>query len=131
MTMQTVCFKDSCRKTLSAVEASPARSNQHEFNGVIELQSLFGYHRFSASAIFHIEGRNTSCEGNLTWYDAREAHPTRTEYRLYFNENSVMQQAEEGDDIIIGFDMSKKIHVILIKAGSENYSGRVSGWQAV
>ena len=24
------------------------------------------------------------CDGPLTWYDARETHPSRTEYRLYF-----------------------------------------------
>lgn len=129
MANSAIRFRASCIKTLSAVEASPARSHQHEFNGVRELQSLFGINRFKAAATFHVRGEDISCEGSLTWYDAREAHPTRTEYRLYFNDNPVMEQAGEGDNIIIGFDMSNSIHVILIKSGSANHSGNISNWR--
>jgi hypothetical protein len=42
MSIQPVVFRCSCIKTLSAVEANPARSNQHEFNGVTQLKSIFG-----------------------------------------------------------------------------------------
>lgn len=129
MASSTIRFRASCIKTLSAVEASPERSNQHEFNGVKELQSLFGTQRFKCSATFHIRSQDISCEGTLTWYDAREAHATRSEYRLYFNDNAVMKQADEGDNIIIGFDMSNNIHVILIKAGSANHLGTISRWK--
>ncbi|MEB7896002.1 type II restriction endonuclease [Serratia marcescens] len=130
MTKGTIHFRASCIKTLSAVEARPERSNQHEFNGVKELKSLFGLAGFSKDAVFSIRGEGVSCIANITWYDAREAHPTRSEYRLYFNDNVVMQMAKEGDNIIVGFDPTDNIHIILIKSGlSENES--IKGWRVV
>lgn len=130
MASSAIQFRASCIKTLSAVEASPKRSHQHEFNGVKELQSLFGTQRVKSSATFHIRSQDVSCEGTLTWNDAREAHETRSEFRLYFNDNAVMQQAEEDDNIVIGFDKNNKIHVILIKAGTTNHLGNISAWKA-
>ena len=35
-------FKGIAVKRLSAVEAHPEKSNQHEFNGVVALKQLFG-----------------------------------------------------------------------------------------
>ncbi|HGM7716331.1 MULTISPECIES: type II restriction endonuclease [Serratia] len=130
MAKETIHFRASCIKTLSAVEARPERSNQHEFNGVKELKSLFGLAGFSKDAVFSIRGEGVSCIANITWYDAREAHPTRSEHRLYFNDNVVMQMAKEGDNIIVGFDSTDNIHIILIKSGlSENES--IKGWRVV
>ena len=95
----------SYEKVLSAVEVDTTRSNQHEFNGVAELQNLFGSNRFSKPASFSIRGNNkTYCTAEITWYDARENHPTRTEFRLYFQSNTVMEKAREGDSIIISCD---------------------------
>jgi len=38
-------FKGVAAKTLSAVEADPVKSNQHEFNGVAPLKNIFGLER--------------------------------------------------------------------------------------
>ncbi|WP_413714010.1 type II restriction endonuclease [Serratia marcescens] len=130
MTKGTIRFRASCIKTLSAVEARPERSNQHEFNGVKELKSLFGLTGFSKDAIFSIRGDDIKCTANITWYDAREAHPTRSEYRLYFNDNIVMQMAQEGDDIVLGFDSTENIHIILIKRGVLK-DDNIKGWRII
>lgn len=115
MNFGAVRFKVSCLKTLTAVEADPDRSNQHEFNGVKELRYLFGDKRFSTKATFSVRGSATSCETSITWYDAREAHLSRTEYRLYFKTNEVMKQAEEGDNVVVGYDVDDKLNFVLLK----------------
>ncbi len=117
MYTRPVVLKPACIKTLVAVEAHPERSNQHEFNGVAELKNVFGSGRVEFLATFSIRGSNVADTANVTWYDSREGHPTRTEYRLYFQNNAVMDQAKEGDNILIGFDSGNTLHCILIPAG--------------
>lgn len=121
-------LKPSFAKTLSAVEADATRSNQHEFNGVQGLKRIFGVSSFSRDAIFSIDGTSISCHAGVTWYDAREAHQTRTEHRLYFKSNTVMNQAVQGDDIVIGFDQSNQLHCVLIKTENEKHSGNIVHW---
>jgi len=123
-------LKPACIKTLSAVEAHPERSNQHEFNGVVELKQIFGLAGFSRPAKFSIRGTSISMDADVTWYDARSSHPTRTEHRLYFQTNTVMCHANEGDNILIGFDKSNNIHIVLIPRGATGYNPGISGWQA-
>jgi hypothetical protein len=131
MTIAPIVFKSSCIKTLSAVEARPERSNQHEFNGVQELKSMFGLSGFSRDAIFSLRGSAIACTAGVTWYDAREAHLTRTEHRLYFKSNPVMSRAQEGDNIILGLDEANNLHCVLIKSGSQEHTGTVHGWKGV
>ncbi|MGK3486211.1 type II restriction endonuclease [Klebsiella michiganensis] len=129
MAINSVLLKQSCIKTLSPVEAERNRSNQHEFNGVAHLKHLFGTHRFTRDAQFSILGSSISCTESITWYDARESNPERTEHRLYFRENPVMKQAQTGDNIIVGIDHSDNIHVILIKQSSPDYNGNIPNWK--
>ena len=93
-------------KRLTAVEINPNRSNQHELNGVQDLQRVFGEGRqtnIPASFVYlgESEEDTTGAQGFATWYDARENHPTRSEHRLYFAPNAAMEEAEEGDLIFI------------------------------
>jgi len=80
-------------KTLSAVETRPAVSNQHEFNGSSPLRALLGEDdRRNIPSRFVWLGadyESRGADGWLSWYDARRAHPSRTEYRLYYPENDV------------------------------------------
>lgn len=121
-------FKSSCIKTLSAVEVRPERSKQHELNGVREFKHVFGVSRFSGDAIFSLRGSNITATAGVTWYDAREAHPTRTEHRFYYQSNPVMDLAEEGDDMIVGFDQTDMLHFVLIKRGTPGHMGTVRNW---
>lgn len=114
-------FEGVAIKRLSTVEVDTSVSNQHEFNGSKPLRTLFGINRISHDARFlWLAGENEgfSCDGNLTWYDARENHPTRTEYRLYFKSNDVMDQAREADMLIVAKRPDGEIYMILVPSGS-------------
>ncbi|WP_321391399.1 type II restriction endonuclease [uncultured Desulfuromusa sp.] len=115
-------FEGVAAKHLSAVEAYPETSNQHEFNGVTALRNLFGADRFTTKTDFIYLGDDISTtersEGFLTWYDARDKHPTRTEYRLYFSSNTVTDLASEDDLILFCKQHSGDLLVMVAKAGS-------------
>ena len=95
-------FTGVAAKVLSAVEADTAASNQHEYNGVTPLKKIFGTAKrtFSAQFIYLNDGDDepVTDNGTLTWYDAREAHPLRTEYRMYFTTTAVSVCAAAGDE---------------------------------
>ena len=88
-------------KRLTAVEANPHRSNQHELNGVAVLRMVFGDERTTFHGVRFLywpeNGDPVTAEGFLTWYDARETHPTRSEYRLYFERTAVSNAMAQGD----------------------------------
>lgn len=124
-------LQPACLKTLSAVEARPERSNQHEFNGVAQLRNIFGSEKFERLAIFHVRGEPISDRAKVTWYDSRKAQTHRSaEYRLYFQSNKVMEQAREGDNILIGFDRAGDLNCVLIPRGSEGYKSNISTWES-
>ncbi len=115
-------FEGVAVKRLSAVEADPVSSNQHEFNGVGSMRKMLGSGRQTFTARFAYLGEDeddtSSAEGFLTWYDAREAHPTRSEYRLYFPSTAVSERAAEGDLMVIGKRQDGTLQVIIAMAGS-------------
>jgi hypothetical protein len=114
-------FDSVAAKTLSAVEACPSRSNQHEFNGVTALKEMFGPAKISLKTRFIYlsddEDRTEQACGTVTWYDARENHPTRTEYRLYFQTNEAIQNAKEGDLFIAG-KKRDELYIIIAQSNS-------------
>lgn len=100
-------FNGVAAKRLSAVEAYADQSNQHEFNGDDGLKRLFGTAKgkqyFDTRFLYLSDDLEpVSDDGRLTWYDARENHPTRTEFRLYFTTSSVSKCANAGDLLVIG-----------------------------
>ncbi|RED57948.1 type II restriction endonuclease [Cohnella phaseoli] len=115
-------FEGIAIKRLSAVEVNTDISHQHEFNGSRPLRTIFGDNRISSLEAHFLwlagENEGFSCEGHLTWYDAREAHPTRSEYRLYFKSNEVMDQARESDMVIVAKRPDGEIYMILVPFGS-------------
>ncbi len=118
----SITLEPACIKTLVAVEACPARSNQHEFNGVAALKELFGLAKAEFQAKFSVWGESTSHDARVTWYDSREDHPRRSEHRLYFQTNPVMARAQEGDNMVIGFKKGQ-LHCILIPNAPAQYTG--------
>ncbi len=105
-------FNGVAVKILSAVESDTITSNQHEFNGVKDLKSILGEPKgkssFRAKFLYvtDVEDNLIQDDGFLTWYDAREKareerNVNRSEYRLYFSTNSVMQLARMGDFLFI------------------------------
>lgn len=119
-------YFDGCAvKRLTAVEADTTRSNQHEFNGVVGLKKLFGDSKLPKLPTKFLwlgdDQQTVSEDGYLTWYDAREQHPTRSEYRLYFPTTAVSEKARENDALFIarrsGEDEGAAM-VIIAPAGS-------------
>lgn len=111
-------FKGVALKALSAVEVDTSLSNQHEFNGAVALKKLFGEggrRTFNARFFYFGDDEDDSLveDGFLTWYDAREKHPTRSEHRLYFPDNAVMEQARAGDIIMFAVRPDDSVFVIV------------------
>ena len=117
-------FSGIAMKTLSAVEADPSRSHQHEFNGAKGLMKVFGEAKekqpFEALYIYLSDGDDEPivAKGTLTWYDSRLKHKTRTEHRLYFPTNQVSMVAAEGDLLVIGRRPDNSVLVIIAQGGS-------------
>jgi len=111
-------------KRLSAVEADFFRSHQHEFNGVDGLKKLFGHATgkltFPARFIYlsDHDDEPVVADGFLTWYDARERHPTRSEYRLYFPTTQASDCAAEGDVLVIARRSDASVLVVIAENGS-------------
>ena len=115
-------FTSIASKRLTDVEVDPKKSNQHEFNGVSSLKQIFGVERqrIEATLLYLADEKEKQSESTvrLTWYDARENHPTRSEYRFYFPSNSVMESATEGDLLVIGRRQCGPVWIIVAAAGS-------------
>ena len=115
-------FAGVTAKRLSAVEAHPERSNQHEFNGVEPLKTLLGLERQTDRPTRFVwlgdENEGFSEDSYVTWYDARERHPRRTEHRLYFRSNPVMERASARDLLIIARRPSGELMIIVVAEGS-------------
>ncbi len=115
-------FKGFGVKRLSQVEIAPDVSNQHEFNGIGDFKKIFGSdkRRFTAKFIFisDQEEQTLQQDGNLTWYDARENHPTRSEYRLYYSGSDVLLAASAGDLVVVAQADDDHLAVIVASSGS-------------
>jgi hypothetical protein len=105
-------FDGVAAKILSQVEANILVSHQHEFNGVDGLKKLLGAPsqkvKYNAKFMYFTDYDDEALteDGKLTWYDGRkkgreERNIQRTEYRLYFHNNTVTQFANAGDVMIL------------------------------
>lgn len=113
-------FVNAAAKTLRAVEVDINSSNQHEFNGVASLKLLFGFNKIRVNARFYYISDTNQVDGmgQLTWYDAREYDPDRSEYRLYFTENNVVHNGTPGDLLVIGINEFDQVQVLIIDKNS-------------
>jgi hypothetical protein len=115
-------FSGVAAKNISAVEADFFRSNQHEFNGVQALKKILGNAKARLPGrILYLKDEQevpTASSVELTWYDAREQHATRSEFRLYFPDNASSSLARAGDLLVIGRRTDGSVLVILCESGS-------------
>lgn len=123
-------FKGVAVKVLSDVEVNPSKSNQHEFNATKELRRFLGLEKLKTQARYvYIDSVNDLLiedSGETTYYDARENHPTRTEYRVYYNTNEVMKIAKPGDIIFMALTVSNEFLYIITPA--ESSEANQIGW---
>lgn len=117
-------FAGVAAKRLSAVEASVSRSRQHEFNGVEQLKRVLGDSTGKTkipATILYLRDEQTapvSSPAVLTWYDAREKHPKRSEFRLYFPDNPASELARPGDLLVIARRTDGTAMLLVCEAGS-------------
>jgi EcoRII C terminal len=115
-------------KTLSAVEADPSVSRQHEFNGAKPLVAIFGEgngkQRFDALFIYLSDSDDEPIvsNGSLTWYNSRVPKPTTKkrapEYRCYFPTNEVSTVAAAGDLLVVARRPDNSLLVVIAQGGS-------------
>jgi hypothetical protein len=121
-------FSGVAAKLLSAVEISPERSHQHEFNGSAELTRLLGQagadkHRYATRFLYLSDDadQRVTDQSEMTWYDARArsaARTGRTEHRLYFPGNDVTRRAQEGDLLLLARCQDGSLLVVIAEAES-------------
>ncbi|GJQ62005.1 MAG: hypothetical protein SCALA702_10580 [Melioribacteraceae bacterium] len=115
-------FKGIAAKRLSAVEIDPETSHRHEFNSVAGLKTLFGISKkiLQAKVLYfdtnEDEFLSSDCE--MTWYDARENNPDRTEHRLYFRNTAALEKAGAGDLLVIALTNEGEINAFIAKTDS-------------
>lgn len=93
-----------CSKEITVVECDVEKSNQHEFNVTKDMKGLLGNSKkyFTNSYWLYIgESEQVKAKDTLSWYDAREKNPNRTEWRLYYGGNKVIERAQVGDWLFI------------------------------
>lgn len=115
-------FRSVASKRLSAVEVEPNASNQHEFNGVAGLKKILGTEKQRIKATFFYfkddMEEEIQAEGFLTWYDARENHPTRSEFRLYFQGTEVSRLAATNDLFVMAIKNDGYASIIIARQDS-------------
>jgi hypothetical protein len=116
-------FIDFSVKQLTAVEADRHRSNQHEFDGVAKLRTMLGTEdkRNIPTVFIYLNDDDPDPlrdEAFLSWYDSRKKHATRSEWRLYFPDTIVSDNATEGDLLIIAQRPNGTLMVIVAEGGS-------------
>jgi len=115
-------FTGVVSKRLSAVEVNPDTSHQHEINGVATLKQMLGENRLTNCPVRFVwlgeENEGLSEDSFVTWYDARELHPKRSEHRLYFRSNTVMDLASERDLLVVARRPSGELMIIVAEADS-------------
>jgi hypothetical protein len=109
-------------KRLSAVEADPQKSHQHEFAGG-HLRGIFGEDdRKDIPTRFiwlNDEQEGISEPGMVSWYDSRRKQTHRgPEYRLYYADNPVASLMRPGDSFFVATRPDGSVMVIVVPAGS-------------
>lgn len=111
-------------KRLTAVDANPVRSNQHEIGTTREMRKDFlgenHQQRFPAFYVWLGEDQDGfTAEGSVTHYDARLNNPDRAaEWRLYYPSNPVTETMQEGDTVFLARDLSGVLWFIVVPSGS-------------
>lgn len=125
----TDVFSAVAVKYLTAVDADPGTSNQHEIGGLVKagLAASMGYPAdgkkfiFPATMVFLDDFSDDPivCEDIVTWYDSRHSKSHRgPEYRLYYRTNAVSDAFREGDFSLVALTTDKSLLMIFCRPDS-------------
>ena len=112
-------------KRLSAVDAEPDKSNQHEIGTTQAMREQFlGEYRRKFQVVYFwlAEDENgLMVENTATHYDTRENKPDRSpEWRLYYTSNPVTERMREGDTLFLAMDRKQILYFIVTPAASSS-----------
>ncbi len=110
-------------KRLSAVDAEPKTSNQHEVGTTKKMRDDFlgENHQERFPAIYIWLGGDQEGFTEESWathYDARINKPRAAEWRLYYPSNPVTEAMREGDTLFLARDQSGVLWFIVAPEGS-------------
>lgn len=125
MTALNNYFKGTACKYLSAVDASPKTSNQHEI-GSNKFTAILGVPgtnkiRFDATFMFFSPDAEEpdTCTDVVTYYDTRAGQPHRSaEYRLYYPSNAITELMSAGDFCLISLRTNGELLIAIAPQGS-------------
>ena len=127
MTTLRTLFTGVAAKYLSAVDATPSKSNQHEIgsNKFTAILGDPGASKVIFEAVFLYFNPDAdepeACEDRVTWYDTRVEQAHRSaEYRLYYRRNPVTELFREGDFCLIGMQTTGKLLIAIARPGSSD-----------
>ncbi|MXZ55168.1 MAG: hypothetical protein F4Z14_03255, partial [Gammaproteobacteria bacterium] len=113
-------FAAIVHKKLVPVDLPDRGSNQHEINGVRALRDLFQGTKYKGPVTWSYfrDGEDPiSEEGSLTFYDARENDPQRSEWRLYYT-GQFLYRADPGDVLILARTETGSLYALVFEANS-------------
>ena len=110
-------------KRLSAVDAEPKTSNQHEVGTTRKMRDDFlgGDHQKKFDAVYVWLGEDQdgiTAEGWATHYNARLNKPRAPEWRLYYPSNPVTEAMKAGDTLFLAKDRHGLLWFIVAPEGS-------------
>tara|TARA_Y100001001_G_scaffold164791_1_gene198906 strand:+ start:386 stop:1678 length:1293 start_codon:yes stop_codon:yes gene_type:complete len=121
-------FEGAAAKYLSAVDADPSRSNQHEIGGLpsVGFKNFLGTpgksdgYSFPALMAYLTDEEDAElCQDTVTWYDARWKNPKRSpEYRLYYKSNAVTELIQPTDFFLVAKKRDGSLLLLFTPAGS-------------
>lgn len=120
-------FRGVAVKRLSEVEINPLKSNQHELGTTKDLREILGVPEgdnkwFLDCELIYLDEYDEgviSEKIELTYYDTRFNQENRSpEYRLYYPNINVIDQARPGDSLILGVSNENSLMLIITPQGS-------------
>lgn len=126
----TDVFKAAAMKYLTAVDAEPQKSNQHEIGGLVvaKMADHLGRPidgstlRFDATMVYldDYSDEPLIAEDSVSWYDSRFKDPKRgPEWRLYYPTNPVTETFRESDLMLIALTQERELLMIFCPQGSQ------------
>ncbi len=110
-------------KRLTAVDAEPKRSNQHEVGTTREMRRHFlgeQNRRYKTVYLWLGDDENAVvAQGQSNHYDARQNQPHRSaEWRLYYPSNPVTEAMRQGDSLFLAMARDESIYFIVAPSAS-------------
>ena len=118
-------------KRLTAVDAEPQSSNQHEVGTTRDMRHQFlgeNNRRHKTIYVWLDDDENAVvAESESYHYDAREGQPHRApEWRLYYRRNPVTETMSQGDSLFLAMARDESIYFVV--APPDSTSERQLSW---